>query len=107
MTHIHVSQGDRFLDSHVCVSQEIGSPFVELNKAKKYGIIDSMKGGGEMEETMTLQEQIINEINQFSMLWRIKNDMPEGVENRQLENELKLSEIRLHTLGVNTEDLKV
>ena len=66
-----------------------------------------MKGGGEMEETMTLQEQIINEINQFSMLWRIKNDMPEGVENRQLENELKLSEIRLHTLGVNTEDLKV
>ena len=56
---------------------------------------------------MTLQEQIINEINQFSMLWRIKNDMPEGVENRQLENELKLSEIRLHTLGVNTEDLKV
>ena len=60
-----------------------------------------------MEETMTLQEQVINEINQFSMLWRIKKGMPEGVENRQLENELKLSQIRLHALGVNTEELKV
>ena len=56
---------------------------------------------------MTLQEQVINEINQFSMLWRIKKGMPEGVENRQLENELKLSQIRLHALGVNTEELKV
>ena len=56
---------------------------------------------------MTFQEQIINEINSFSMLWRIKKGMPEGIVNEQLECELKLSEIRLHTLGVNTEDLKV
>ena len=56
---------------------------------------------------MTLQEQVIQEINIFSMLWRIQKDMPEGVENQQLTNELKLSEIRLHALGVNTDDLKV
>jgi len=60
-----------------------------------------------MEETLTLQEQVINEINLFSMLWRIYKCMPEGVENKQLDNELKLSEIRLHALGINTEDLKV
>ena len=56
---------------------------------------------------MTNQELIVQEINTFSMLWRIFKDMPEDVENRQLANELKLSEIRLHALGVNTEDLKV
>ena len=65
------------------------------------------KEGERMEEVMTLQEQVIQEINIFSMLWRIQKDMPEGVENQQLTNELKLSEIRLHALGVNTDDLKV
>ena len=56
---------------------------------------------------MTLEEQILQEINLFSTLWRIKKHMPEGISNTELDNELKLSEIRLHTLGVNTDDLKL
>ena len=41
------------------------------------------------------------------MLWRIQSAMPENVENRELTHELKLSEIRLHALGVNTDELKL
>ena len=73
----------------------------------EYLLYNCAKEVQEMEETMTMQEQIIQEINVFSMLWRIQSAMPENVENRELTHELKLSEIRLHALGVNTDELKL
>ena len=52
-------------------------------------------------------ELISMTIDQFSMLWRVKCAQPEGTDNEVLDKELRILEIKLHSLGVNTEDLKI
>ena len=46
-------------------------------------------------------------IDQFSTLRRVRRAQPEGVVNPTLEEELKIPEIRLHAMGVNTDDRKM
>ncbi len=53
---------------------------------------------------MTPQEMEIYEINNYSMLQRIKSENGEQ-NNPVLEYEIKVSAARLATLGVNVEDL--
>ena len=49
-------------------------------------------------------ELLANEISKYTMLLRIKADSKE--KNPTLEYEIRVSEVLLHSLGVNTEDLK-
>ena len=61
----------------------------------------------EEEERMDLvnsAELLANEISKYTMLLRIKADSKE--KNPTLEYEIRVSEVLLHSLGVNTEDLK-
>ena len=60
-----------------------------------------------MENYMSSSEIVTVIIDQFSMLWRVRCGQPEGVENPTLEKELRILEIKLHALGVNTDDLKL
>ena len=60
-----------------------------------------------MEDYMSSSEIVTITIDQFSMLWRVKCGQPEGVENAALDRELRILEIKLHALGVNTDDLKL
>lgn len=60
-----------------------------------------------MEDLMSNAELITVTIDQFSTLWRVKCAQPEGVENATLDKELKILEIKLHAMGVNTDDLKM
>ena len=57
-----------------------------------------------MKNMPTADEQATKEIDIYAMLQRIKADSKE--ENPALEYEIKISEAKLHTLGVNTENLK-
>ena len=54
---------------------------------------------------MNHDETIVNEIKIYTKLLRIKAKN-QGVENSALEDEIRESEVILHTLGVNTDDLK-
>ncbi len=45
-------------------------------------------------------------IDQFTMLWRIKNAQPEGCYNPVLDKELSTLEIKLHTFGINIDSLR-
>ena len=60
-----------------------------------------------MEVLMSNAEFITVTIDQYSTLWRIRRAQPEGVVNPTLEEELKILEIKLHAMGVNTGDLKM
>ena len=74
-----------------------------LSKVFMFGIIPHR----EEEERMDLvnsAELIANEISKYAMLLRIKADSKE--KNPTLEYEIRVSEVLLHSLGVNTEDLK-
>ncbi|MBQ9360462.1 MAG: hypothetical protein IJT96_05445 [Lachnospiraceae bacterium] len=53
---------------------------------------------------MTPQEMEVSEINNYSMLQRIKSANKEQ-ENPVLDYEIKVSAARLATLGVNVKDL--
>ena len=70
-------------------------------------LYSSLKEGERMEpETMNNYEIITNTIDQFAMLWRIKNAQPEGCYNPVLDKELNTLEIKLHTFGINTDSLR-
>ena len=58
-----------------------------------------------MEENVQSFEMIVNTIEKYSMLQRIKAAGKE--ENPVLDYEIKVCEAQLHSLGVNTEDLKL
>ena len=55
---------------------------------------------------MNNYEIITVTIDQFAMLWRIKCAQPENCTNTVLDKELNILEVKLHTLGVNTDSLK-
>ena len=59
-----------------------------------------------MDEHMTKDELVAMLTRHFDSLWRIKQAMPDGVENSILERELAVLEIQLHALGIPTETLK-
>ena len=58
-----------------------------------------------MEENVQSYEMIVNTIEKYSMLQRIKQ-ANQG-ENPVLDYEIKVCEAQLHSLGVSTEDLKL
>jgi hypothetical protein len=60
-----------------------------------------------MEDLMSNAEFITVTIDQYSTLWRVKCAQPERVENLTLDKELKILEIKLHAMGVNTGDIKM
>lgn len=60
-----------------------------------------------MGDCMNNSETIMTAIDQFSMLWRVKTAQPENTENKVLDKELRILEIKLHALHVNTDALKV
>lgn len=53
----------------------------------------------------TISENITAELDKYAMLQRIKADS-QG-DNPTLDYEIKLSEAKLHSLGINTDDLKI
>ena len=59
-----------------------------------------------MEETMTKDELAAMLIHSYDSLWRIKKDMPEGVNNPTLDREMLVLEVQLNALGVPTDTLK-
>ena len=62
-----------------------------------------MRGGGRMEG-MTDKELVTITIDSFMSLQRIKNANA-GVENKELEYQIRVLETKLSALGVNSKDL--
>ena len=58
-----------------------------------------------MEDSMQNYELITITIEKYSMLQRIK-EANQG-ENPVLDYEIRVCEAQLHSMGVNTEDLKI
>ena len=58
-----------------------------------------------MEVNVNTCEIISYEIQKYSMLQRIKAASKE--ENPVLDYEIRITEITLHSMGVNTDDLKI
>ena len=66
-----------------------------------------MKGGGKMEdEEMTLDEMKQFIIDYYVNLQRIKK-ASNGVENSELEYQLKVTENKLSTLGIAVKDFQI
>ena len=66
-----------------------------------------MKGGGKMEdEKMTLDEMKQFIIDYYVNLQRIKK-ASNGVENSELEYQLKVTENKLSTLGIAVKDFQI
>lgn len=58
-----------------------------------------------MEEEMSRDEMINNEINYYVNLLRIK--VCETGENKELNYQIRVQENKLHALGVNTENFQI
>ena len=75
------------------------------NRYNEY--IQIMKGGGKMEdEEMTLDEMKQFIIDYYVNLQRIKK-ASNGVENSELEYQLKVTENKLSTLGIAVKDFQI
>lgn len=58
-----------------------------------------------MEEEMSRDEMINNEINYYVNLLRIKTC--EVAENKELDYQIRVQENKLHALGVNTDNFQI
>lgn len=58
-----------------------------------------------MEEEMSRDEMINNEINYYVNLLRIK--ACEIAENKELDYQIRVQENKLHALGVNTDNFQI
>lgn len=58
-----------------------------------------------MDEEMSRDEMINNEINYYVNLLRIK--ACETGENKELDYQIRVQENKLHALGVNTENFQI